>query len=64
VVYETDCCALRDKRIGAEEKILTFAAGREGDLCVDVTTVSIWDETLFQDVYRPHTKGDVTCKLT
>ena len=50
VVYEINCCSLRDKRIGAEEKILTTAAGREGDLCVDVTTVSIWDEPLFQDV--------------
>jgi hypothetical protein len=64
VVYEINCCSLRDKRIGAEEKILTFAAGREGDLCVDVTTVCIWDEPLVQDVYRPHIKGDMTCKLT
>jgi hypothetical protein len=64
LVCEINCCALRDRRIGAEEKILTFAAGREGDLCVDVTTVSIWDGPLFQDVHRPHTKEDVTCKLT
>ena len=59
MVYETDCGTLWDKCIGAEEKILTFAAGREGDLCVDVTGFSIWDETLFQDVYRPHTQKEM-----
>jgi hypothetical protein len=64
VVYEINCCSLRDECIGAEGIILTFAAGREGDLYLDVTTDSIWDEPLFQDAYRPHTKGDVTCKLT
>ena len=59
MVYETNCCVLWDKCIGVEEEIMTFAAGREGDLCVDVTAVSIWDETLFQDAYRPHTQKEM-----
>jgi hypothetical protein len=58
VIYEINCCAVRDKCIEAEEKILTFAAGREGDVYVDVTPFLFGMNHCFR-MYTAHTQKEM-----
>jgi hypothetical protein len=53
VVHKVNCCSWRDKVLERKKKTLTLAAGREGELLVYVTAISIWDEPLLQDVTSP-----------